>query len=125
MPNNKKTSSKKHYSTKIVPYLTSKKVEIGQVIRFIADQDKAIKFDELNKLYKQMAKTRSKDSKHMRNISVVVKHGDGHYSTLKAFSSDNHDLRFSDDDYYNQIGYVREDESIPDIVYAEIRIKKL
>jgi hypothetical protein len=68
---------------------------VSETVKAIANQDKLLSFNEVNRVYKEMAKEHSTE-----NILVIVRNGQGRFSSLKAHGDHVEDLFL--DDYYQK-----------------------
>ena len=70
---------------------------VSETIRAIANQNQFISFKQVNALYSQLS-----SQYKTNNVAVVVRNGQGKYSTLKAHGSNMGDLILTDTDYYQK-----------------------
>jgi hypothetical protein len=89
--------AKKYYTPETVVKRNKKLKIIGETVKAIANQDQFLSFDDVNRMYKKMAM-----ENNTKNISVVVRNGQGRFSTLKTSGNHVEDLFLDDTDYYQK-----------------------
>jgi hypothetical protein len=89
--------AKKYYTPNPSVKRNKKGKIISETVKAIANQDQFLSFNDVNRLYKKLA-----TQHNTKNISVVVRNGQGRFSSLKAHGNNVDDLTMDDTDYYQK-----------------------